>query len=395
MSTLTGKQINNTYDGLLKTNDEQPLTANPKIIQDGLGNNSSFQLGTSGAKFTGYLTIENQQPILYLIDTNNNSDFYIANKDGKFEVFDNTNSITRLVIDSAGKVGVGNGLTAPLADLHVLGDFLVQSGYPKISLKDTTFTSHEFNIVGNNGSFSIEGVFTPASIVTSLFEIQQQGGTPQYKFRLGAGSYENAYVTINPAGFSQGSMYLGAANLQPTLTVEADSVGITGHTAVKVIRHNTDATSEDTVEFFNGTSVIGSITTTNTSTAYNTSSDYRLKENVVDIENAIERVSKLKPKRFNFIGDDKIVDGFIAHEVQEVIPEAVTGEKDGQKKRVEFDIEAEEVVDVLDEDGNVIYDPVYQGIDQAKIVPLLVAAIQEQQSVIDDLKARLEILENK
>mgnify|MGYP005988248769 CR=1 FL=1 len=395
MSTLTGKKINETYDGLLKTNDEQPLIANPKIIQDGEGNNSSFQLGTQGAKFTGYVTIENEQPILYLIDTNNNSDYYITNKNGKFEVFDNTNSSTRLVIDSTGKVGVGNGLTVPLADFHVLGDFLVQSGYPKINFKDTTDTSHEYNIVANDGDFTIEGIFNPASVVSNLFQIQQQSSTPQYKFKLGGGSYENAYVTINPAGFSQGSMYLGGANFQPTFTVEADSVGISGHTAIKVIRHNTDTTSEDTVEFFNGTSVIGSITTTNTSTAYNTSSDYRLKENVVDIENAIERVSRLKPKRFNFIGDDKIVDGFIAHEVQEVIAEAVTGEKDGQKKRVEFDIEAEEVVDVLDEDGNVIYDPVYQGIDQAKIVPLLVAAIQEQQSVIDDLTSRIEKLEIK
>mgnify|MGYP005997988405 CR=1 FL=1 len=249
MATLTGKQINNTYDGLLKTNDEQPLTANPKIIQDGEGNDSSFQLGTSGAKFTGYVTIENQQPILYLIDTNNNSDYYISNKNGKFEVFDNTNTATRLVIDSTGKVGVGNGLTIPQADFHVLGDFLVESGYPKISLKDTNFTSHEFNIVGNDGSFSIEGVFTPASIVTSLFEIQQQQNSPQYKFRIGSGSFQNAYLTVNPAGFSQGSMYLGAANFAPTLTVEADSVGLTGHTAVKVIRHNTDATSEDSRVF--------------------------------------------------------------------------------------------------------------------------------------------------
>jgi hypothetical protein len=113
---------------------------------------------------------------------------------------------------------------------------------------------------------------------------------------------------------------------------------------------------------------IGSITQNGTSAvAYNTSSDHRLKENVVNLTSATTRLKQLEPKRFNFIADaDTTVDGFLAHEVQTVVPEAITGTHNE-----------------VDADGN----PVYQGIDQSKLVPLLVATIKE-------LEARITALEN-
>ena len=115
-------------------------------------------------------------------------------------------------------------------------------------------------------------------------------------------------------------------------------------------------------------SVTGSITSTgNNATQYNTSSDYRLKENVVTDWDATTRLKQLKPSRFNFITDaDNTVDGFLAHEVSSVVPEAITGTKDA-----------------VDSEGN----PDYQGIDQSKLVPLLVKTIQE-------LEARITTLEN-
>jgi hypothetical protein len=119
--------------------------------------------------------------------------------------------------------------------------------------------------------------------------------------------------------------------------------------------------------------IVGTISTTNTATSYNTSSDYRLKENVVDLDGAIDRLQQIPVYRFNFIADpDKTVDGFLAHEAQEVVPECVTGEKDA-----------------VDEDGN----PVYQGIDQSKLVPLLTAALQEAIAEIASLKDRVAALE--
>ena len=127
------------------------------------------------------------------------------------------------------------------------------------------------------------------------------------------------------------------------------------------------------VSFYNGASQVGSININASSTSYNTTSDYRLKENVVSITDGIDRIKQLQPKRFNFIGDEQIVDGFLAHEAQGVVPEAVTGEKDG-----------------ILPNG----DPVYQGIDQAKIVPLLTAALQEAVAKIEFLETRIETLEN-
>ena len=147
---------------------------------------------------------------------------------------------------------------------------------------------------------------------------------------------------------------------------------------------------------YNG-SVVGSISSTGSSTAYNTSSDYRLKENVDYDFNALDRVAQLKPARFNFISDaDITLDGFLAHEVQDIVPEAITGEKDGVKEE-EYEVSPA----ILDDDGNVVTEaemgtrevPDYQGIDQSKLVPLLTKAIQEQQTIIEDLKSRIEILE--
>jgi hypothetical protein len=119
--------------------------------------------------------------------------------------------------------------------------------------------------------------------------------------------------------------------------------------------------------FYNPNGAVGNIRTTGSATQFNTSSDYRLKENVITDWDATTRLKQLKPSRFNFIADaDLTVDGFLAHEVSDIVPEAISGEKDA-----------------VDSDGN----PVYQGIDQSKLVPLLVKTIQE-------LEARITTLEN-
>jgi hypothetical protein len=133
---------------------------------------------------------------------------------------------------------------------------------------------------------------------------------------------------------------------------------------VKIERAGTSATH---VIFTNANGNVGTITTSGTSTAYNTSSDYRLKENVTDITDATTRLKQLNPVRFNFIADaDTTVDGFLAHEVQDIVPEAITGTHNE-----------------VDDEGN----PVYQGIDQSKLVPLLVKTIQELEARIAALEA--------
>ena len=141
------------------------------------------------------------------------------------------------------------------------------------------------------------------------------------------------------------------------------------------------------INFARSSTGVGVISVTTSSTSYGTSSDYRLKENVVDLADGITRVKQLQPRRFNFIVDaDTTVDGFLAHEAQTVVPEAVTGTHDE-----------------VDDNSN----PVYQCIDQSKLVPLLTAALKEaiskietletqntaQQTQIDDLLARVTALE--
>jgi hypothetical protein len=133
---------------------------------------------------------------------------------------------------------------------------------------------------------------------------------------------------------------------------------------------------------------VGTIVTGASSTAYNTSSDYRLKENVVTEWDATTRLKQLKPSRFNFIADaDTTVDGFLAHEVQEIVPEAITGTKDAVmvwEDGDELPVGVSVGDNKLDADGNTL--PDYQGIDQSKLVPLLVKTIQE-------LEARITALE--
>ena len=126
------------------------------------------------------------------------------------------------------------------------------------------------------------------------------------------------------------------------------------------------------------------------SVSYNTSSDYRLKENVDYDFDATSRLKQLKPARFNWIKDETntLVDGFLAHEVSSIVPEAIQGEKDAFETYKEHQVKPDDknVGDFkLDENGDKI--PLYQGIDQSKLVPLLVKTIQE-------LEARIKTLED-
>ncbi len=154
------------------------------------------------------------------------------------------------------------------------------------------------------------------------------------------------------------------------------------------------ANNQGLVVFDNPNGSVGSITTNGSATAYNTSSDYRLKENVTDISDGITRVKQLAPKRFNFIADaDTTVDGFIAHEAATVIPEAVSGEKDAMTEEVLY-VDGDEIPEgkkVGDVKIASTIDP--QGIDQSKLVPLLTAALQEAIAKIETLETKVAALE--
>ena len=171
---------------------------------------------------------------------------------------------------------------------------------------------------------------------------------------------------------SGGQFIIGgtAVEAQGALTFEPNRDDGAGR--ITFNRANTTAVSV-VVEFQNNNSQVGVINHDHTGCGIFTTSDYRAKENVLLISDGITRLKTLKPYKFNFIADaTKTVDGFFAHEVQSVVPEAITGTKDE-----------------VDSDNN----PVYQAIDQSKLVPLLTAALQEAVAKIEVLEAKVAALE--
>jgi len=179
---------------------------------------------------------------------------------------------------------------------------------------------------------------------------------------------------------SSGRVGIGTTAPAYTVTVGDTDAGrgwsVNLNNNVGNVRSRASASDQQTHNvFLNTNGEVGSIKTSGSATAFNTSSDYRLKENVNYNFDATTRLKQLKPARFNFKADSTTTfDGFIAHEVKEVIPEAISGEKDA-----------------VDEKGNI--SP--QGIDQSKLVPLLTKALQEAIIKIEQLEARLTALENK
>ena len=140
----------------------------------------------------------------------------------------------------------------------------------------------------------------------------------------------------------------------------------------------------------------GSITVTNTQVFYNTTSDYRLKENVVPMTGSIDRVKNLSPCRFNFISvPEQTVDGFLAHEVQSIVPESITGTHNEVQVWSDEDEELPEGVSIgdnkLDDEGNTI--PVMQNIDHAKLVPVLTSALKETIAKVETLETKVAALE--
>jgi len=188
------------------------------------------------------------------------------------------------------------------------------------------------------------------------------------------------------------------------------SLTATEATAPMVIRDS----SGQQIHFYYLTTKVGSITSDSTSTSFTTSSDYRLKENIVELTSALDRVNEISVYQFNFISEPtRKVNGFIAHELQSIIPEAVTGVKDemmefGVVTRtsddivIQKDVKKPEKLDEGTEWSATSSKPNYQGVDQSKVVPLLTRSVQELSTKNDTLEtqlasvlARLDALENK
>lgn len=168
-----------------------------------------------------------------------------------------------------------------------------------------------------------------------------------------------------------------AQNVGVGTTSQLDSGSIclqkSGASSNGIVIKDTNAGGGNQIKFLNSSgTTVGYINQNGTLTVYSTVSDYRLKENVQPMQGALATVSQLKPCTYSWKSTGESTQGFIAHELQEVVPECVIGEKD-----------------VVDADGN----PQYQGIDTSFLVATLTAAIQELKTIVDTQAARITALE--
>ena len=318
--------------------------------EDDGGNDQEYASITTSIRNPAHLseasnfTIETQKAgdkVSRLKMNENEAVFNEDSKDIDFRVESNGNANMLFVDGGNNAVGIGS------APNTTFGSLLYTQGTPAANKPIISGYSQGNS---NNAGFALlndagnRGIWTTGS--TMRFTRTYEGNSTADLNIDSSGK-----IFMGTATSADGFLQVKANNQSDVLLILADTSGSGG----AAIRFKVDG------------SAVGSITNNASSTAYNTSSDYRLKENVDYTWDATTRLKQLKPARFNFIADsDKIVDGFLAHEVSSIVPESITGEKDA-----------------VDDNG----DAVYQQIDQSKLVPLLVKTIQE-------LEARITALES-
>ena len=277
-----------------------------------------------------------------------------ADTSGQLQLATNSGT-TAVTIDTSQNVGIGT--SSPGYKLDVRGRTQI------INSVAGTSTVATFCNDDTSGTSVVKTGFSNGGVI---------------KASINAAVYNNDFMTFNVGSDtermridSSGNVLVGGTSVGGKLNVYGNSSTIS---PIYVNDAATGSASQFLFYFVRNGSNVGSIQTTGTATSYLTSSDYRLKENIVPMTGALNKIALLKPVIYTWKQDGSDGQGFIAHELQEVVPDCVSGEKDA-----------------VDKEGN----PKYQGVDTSFLVATLTAAIQEQQTIINDLKARIETLEAK
>jgi hypothetical protein len=306
-------------------------------------------------------------------------------------------STTAVTIDTSQNVGIGT--TSPAAKLDIgSGNLNFSSTAQRITgdFSNATFSNRVmFQTSTTNGNTAIGAIPNGTATTTflnlfnnsdptnsALCQIVSSSTTTSIRSAIaGTGTY--LPMTFFTGGSermritSDGILCVNTTASDGQITVAAD-----GNTRnmIRVVNTNTGSADQAIIGFVRNATYTGGINNTGTNTSYNTSSDYRLKENIAPMTGALNRVAQLKPCTYTWKIDGSNGQGFIAHELQEVVPDCVSGEKDA-------------VETYTGEDGIEQTRPAYQGVDTSFLVATLTAAIQEQQTIINDLKARITALE--
>ena len=274
-----------------------------------------------------------------------------------------TGGSERMRVDTSGNVGIGT--SSPVNRLDVLGDVTVGGFYRNADVTVVGTAGMLLNLGARNGS-----VLTPGAAIGAQLDNPSTTGSLQFLTRSSNALTERARIDSsgNLLVGTTGTAYGGGERLSVVTSGGGSGTtgaGIRGLNSVLLGLWNSTVGSSTIIGFAAGSSGagVGSITTNGTSTvAYNTSSDYRLKENVQPMTGALAKIAALKPVTYKWKVDGSDGQGFIAHELQEVVPDCVNGKKDA-----------------VDAEGN----PVYQGIDTSFLVATLTAAIQELKAIND------------
>ena len=304
-------------------------------------------IGTNDPTTRLHISDGNAAITLASTSTNNSGAIYFKGKDAS------GNSFATFQINTTSKGSV-NIETNPNNSAFSTASFIAfkQDGTEKMRINSDGKVG--IGIATPNSLLEVRGGASSGGIISRCTTTQSNSTNRGLRVRNNS-SVDTFYVGFN----GQSRIYTDNDALELYADVStANTGGSKGHLLIKRGTNNVQ---------------VGSITSDTTSAKFNTSSDYRLKENVVGISDGITRVKQLQPKRFNFIiKADTTVDGFLAHEAQAVVPEAVTGTHNE-----------------VDDDNN----PVYQSIDQSKLVPLLTAALQEAIAKIETLETKVAALE--
>ncbi len=332
-----------------------------------IDNSEKMRINSAGNVGIGTTTIaspeNNAGPILQIGNGSNAMSSIVLHEDGnKWEVVSNNDliiqdeSVVRLRIAQAGDITFSD--TSQAAKVTIKND-------GKVGIGEASPTAARLHITTNDQG-------TLPSLQADADDVVIENSTPGITL-MGATNGGGMLAFGDTADADVGRIFYYHVNNNMDFVTNGDT-RLSLRSDGQLRSFVPASASKTNMSFYNGGVIKGSIVTSDytNNTTYNTSSDYRLKENVDYTWDATTRLKQLKPARFNWIADDTntLFDGFIAHEVQEIIPEAITGEKDAM---------------TTNENGDAIIDP--QGIDQSKLVPLLVKTIQELEARIAALEA--------